>query len=146
MVQLPHERGDCMDNRRPVKQILVEIKRKMEQKKLGSVALSELIEANGRSVGRGKIDRLFYGGVNRSVYVDAIDDTVEAILEVFGMTTEDLFKSILNEDSKVRTQEEKELIDFALDEKARPYLKVAMAQYKIKRAEEELEKLKSQIK
>jgi hypothetical protein len=137
-----------MESRRPVEQILKDIKRRMEKRKLGSVALSDLIEATDgcKKVGRGKIDRLFYPGINRSVYVDTIDDTLESILTVFGITIEDVFDSILGRAKKDLSEEEMEIHEFVNNPEAIPYIKIAMKQYKIKKAQEEIERLQKEMK
>lgn len=133
-----------MYRRRPVSEIMLKVKQLIKKNGYGALSLSDKIVSSGirPDMNRGRIERAFYHGVNQLSYVQSLDDTLESILTLFGLTNEDLYEMLLNDNLEGMSEEDNMCIDFAKNPQARPFIKLAMAQYKLKQAEKELEKLK----
>ena len=137
-----------MERRRPISEIMAKIKEIIKQNGYGAASLSDKIVDTGikPDMNRGRIERAFYHGVNQLSYVQSLDDTLEAILTLFGLTTDDIYRMLLNKEPEYVDEEERALVEFAKDPNTRQYMKLAIAQYKVKKAQEELEKINSEIK
>lgn len=133
-----------MYRRRPISEIMLKVKQLIKKNGYGALSLSDKIVSSGirPDMNRGRIERAFYHGVNQLSYVQSLDDTLESILTLFGLTNDDLYEMLLNDNLEGMSEEDKMCIDFAKNPQARPFIKLAMAQYKLKQAEKELEKLK----
>ena len=137
-----------MVNRRPVSEIMAKIKELIKQNGYGAASLSDRIVDTGikPDMNRGRIERAFYHGVNQLSYVQSLDDTLEAILTLFGLTSDDIYRMLLRKEFEYKDEEERICVEFARNPETRQFVKVAMAQYKLKKAQEELEKLNNEIK
>ncbi len=137
-----------MENRRPISEIMAKIKEIIKQNGYGAASLSDKIVDSGikPDMNRGRIERAFYHGVNQLSYVQSLDDTLEAILTLFGLTTDDVYRMLLKKEPEYMDEEERLYVEFARDPETRQFMKIAMAQYKLKMAQEELEKLNKEIK
>ncbi len=132
-----------MNNRRPVSEIMAKVKEVIKENGYGALSLSDKIVSTGikKDMNRGRIERAFYHGVNQLSYVQSLDDTLEAILTLFGLDSKDIYLMLLNNDTKGYSEEEKMFMEFVKDPKAKPFIKLAMAQYKLKQAEDEIKKI-----
>ena len=140
------ERGETMYNRRPIMDIMSLIHSIIKEKGYSARSMSESMEALGFESNRGKIDRAFYSGKDKQVYIQNLDDTIEGVLAVFGMTAEDLYEILLKKERESIPDELQEIVAFTRKPEAIPYLKLAYAQYKAKKASQEVERMQRALK
>lgn len=140
-----------MVTKRLLIRIVSEIKKIMSERKMSSRELAELCEKKGfTGVTRSKILRAFYVEDGRQFFLNNTDDTIEAALTVLGYTGDDVLKRILDEDNDiinvhVTSNLPQEIVNFIRSTEAEPYLKLAYAQYKNVKAQEELKMLQEKI-
>ena len=133
-----------MYRRRPVTEIVNKIRELIKKNEYGSLSLSNKIVSTGinKSMNHGRIERAFYQGVNKLSYVKSLDDTIESVLTLFGLTCEDLYTMLLEDSTKGFDKEQREFLEFIGNPDAKPFIKIAMAKYKIKKLEDEVNGIK----
>jgi len=140
------EGGGHVFNRKPLMTIIKEIERIIKEKKYTVRSLEqELDRAGYDEITRGKIYRTFYTKDGRQFFLNSADETIEAVLTVLGLTSEDIMRNIVNKDNSIYTGELKEIMDWANKPEAEPYLKLAYAQYKKKLMELEVERIQKAL-
>lgn len=132
-----------MYRRKPVTEIVEKIRELIKKNSYGALSLSNKIKSTGirPDMNPGRIERAFYQSVNRLSYVKSLDDTIDAVLTLFGLTNEDLYKMLLEGNVEEFDKEEKEFMKLIKDPEARPFLRLAMAQYQLRKIEKEIGKL-----
>ena len=91
------------------------------------------------------IYRTFYTKDDAQYFLNSADDTIEAVLTVLGITSEDLMQSIISKEEETYPDEIKEIMEFVRKPESMPYLKLAYAQYKVNVAEENVKRLEAAI-
>ena len=135
-----------MFNRKPLMSIIKEIERLIKEKKYTIRSLEqELDRAGYDEITRGKIYRTFYTKDGRQFFLNSADETIEAVLTVLGITSEDVMRNIIHEDDMVYTGELKEIMDWVHRPEAEPYLKLAYAQYKTHLMAQEVERMQKAL-
>ena len=143
-VKIAVERGLQMGTRRPILEVVREISRRL---KLRGYSIRR-VEADLKKIGitninRGKIIRLFYvSEKNNQDFLNNADDTIEAVLTLLDLTSQDIYQTLLEQCTDYNT----EMIDFIQTPEAVPYLKQAYNQYKADKLESEIKQLQEQIK
>ena len=133
-----------MGTRRPILEVVREISRRL---KLRGYSIRRF-EADLKKIGitninRGKIIRLFYvSEKNNQDFLNNADDTIEAVLTLLDLTSQDIYQTLLEQCTDYNT----EMIDFIQTPEAVPYLKQAYNQYKADKLESEIKQLQEQIK
>ena len=133
-----------MGTRRPILEVVREISRRL---KLRGYSIRR-VEADLKKIGitninRGKIIRLFYvSEKNNQDFLNNADDTIEAVLTLLDLTSQDIYQTLLEQCTDYNT----EMIDFIQTPEAVPYLKQAYNQYKADKLESEIKQLQEQIK
>ena len=135
-----------MYNRRPLLLIIKEIEKRIKEKDFSVRSLEwELNERGFKNINRGKIYRTFYTKDDAQYFLNSADDTIEAVLTVLGITSEDLMQSIISKEEETYPDEIKEIMEFVRKPESMPYLKLAYAQYKVNVAEENVKRLEQAI-
>lgn len=135
-----------MYNRRPLLLIIKEIEKRIKEKDFSVRSLEwELNERGFKNINRGKIYRTFYTKDDAQYFLNSADDTIEAVLTVLGITSEDLMQSIISKEEETYPDEIKEIMEFVHKPESMPYLKLAYAQYKVNIAEENVKRLEQAI-
>lgn len=140
-----------MVTRRLLVRIVEEIRRVFGERGISSRELSELCGKHGYDkITRSKILRAFYVEEGRQFFLNNTDDTIEGVLDVLGVTGDDILERILKEDNDPTkeipgTNLPQEVIEFIKTKEAEPYLKLAYAQYKTQQNKKELERLQQEI-
>lgn len=136
-----------MYRRRPVREIVDKIRELIKEKNYGALSLANKIQSLGISedVNRGRIERAFYSGQSKLSYIASLDETIEAVLTVFGLTNEDLYNMLLDNPPEIKFDLGDEMLEFVNNPEAVPFLKNALTQYKIHKAEQEIEKLRKEL-
>ena len=135
-----------MYNRRPLLLIIKEIEKRIKEKDFSVRSLEwELNERGFKNINRGKIYRTFYTKDDAQYFLNSADDTIEAVLTVLGITSEDLMQSIISKEEETYPDEIKEIMEFVRKPESMPYLKLAYAQYKVNIAEENVKRLEQAI-
>lgn len=133
-----------MGTRRPILEVVREISRRL---KLKGYSIRR-VEADLKKIGitninRGKIIRLFYvSEKNNQDFLNNADDTIEAVLTLLDLTSQDIYQTLLEQCTEYDT----EMINFIQSPEATPYLKQAYNQYKADKLEGEIKQLQEQIK
>ena len=133
-----------MEERRPIMPIVKEVTRRL---KLNNYSIrrieSDLKQAGISDISRGKLIRLFYTSEkNNQDFLNSVDDTIEAVLNLLGITSKDLYQSLLDQYRGNTT----EMSRFIQDPDAMPYLKEAYNKYKADKLEKQIQELQDQIK
>jgi len=140
------EGGVPMYNRRPLLTIVKAIERKIKERDYSIRSLEQELDKKGYDkITRGKIFRTFYTKDGRQFFLNSADDTIEAVLDVLGMTAEDVMRDILQREENEYPEDVKEIFKFARKPEALPYLRLAYAQYKAREAELEVERIKEEL-
>lgn len=135
-----------MYNRRPLLLIIKEIEKRIKEKDFSVRSLEwELSQRGFNNINRGKIYRTFYTKDDAQYFLNSADDTIEAVLTVLGITSEDLMQSIISKEEETYPDEIKEIMEFVRKPESMPYLKLAYAQYKVNVAEENVKRLEQAI-
>ena len=132
-------------NRRPVSRITREIYKIIKEKNYSIRSISDKAQKLGYDyMNRGVVNRNFYEGVDKQLFITKLDDYIEAILAVVGLTSDDLFERLLT-NTEINPSIPKEISNFVNNEEALPYIKIAYIQYKKDKLEKELQALKTEV-
>jgi len=137
--------GGRMFNRKPLMLIVKEIERIMRERDYSIRSLEQELDRCGYGdITRGKIYRTFYTKDGRQFFLNSADETIEAVLTVLGLTSEDIMKNIVGGE-KQYTGELKEIMEWTKTQEAEPYLKLAYTKYKAKQMEIEAERIEKSL-
>ena len=133
-----------MGTRRPILEVVREISRRLKLKGYSIRRVEADLKKIGiNNINRGKIIRLFYvSGKNNQDFLNNADDTIEAVLTLLDLTSQDIYQTLLEQSTEYDT----EMINFIQNPEAVPYLKQAYSQYKADKLESEIKQLQEQIK
>ena len=133
-----------MDERRPIMPIVKEITRRLKLNNYSIRKIESDLKRSGISdISRGKLIRLFYTSEkNNQDFLNSVDDTIEAVLNLLDLTSKDLYQSLLDQYTGNTT----EMSRFIQDPDATPYLKEAYNKYKADKLEKQIQELQDQIK
>ena len=129
-------------SRRPVGKVITEVYKIIKEKNYSIRSISEKAQSIGCDyMNRGVVGRNFYEGADKQLFIKKLDDYIEAILTVTGLTNDDLFRRIIRGDIE-NEMIQRDVIGFINNPESIPYIKMAYIQYKRDKLEEELRDLK----
>ena len=132
-------------NRRPVSMITKEIYKIIKERNYSIRSISDDAQKLGYEyMNRGVVNRNFYEGADKQLFVTKLDDYIEAILAVVGLTSEDLFERLIT-NQNISPAIPKEISNFLNEEDALPYIKMAYIQYEKDKLEKELQAIRTEI-
>lgn len=135
-----------MFNRRPLMLIIKEIENKIKEKEFSVRSLEYELDKRGyKEINRGRIYRTFYIKEGAQSFLNGTDDTIEGVLTVLGITSEDLMRDIIRREESNYPEDVKEIMEFVRKPEAIPYLKLAYAQYRAKQAALEVERIEKEL-
>ena len=132
-------------DRRPIGKIVAEVYKIIKERNYSIRSIADKAQEIGfKYMNRGVVDRNFYEGAEKQLFIKKLDDYIEAILTVVGLTNEDLFKRAIEEEITDGIIN-RDIIRFVRNPESLPYIKMAYIQYKKDKLEEELQNIKSEI-